>query len=148
MLYVAGSEGFQPLADPEVDGLRAFLAGGGLLVAEASGGSAEFTKGMQELATKVGANLVQVTKGHPLLSAQHMFSAPPPGGQDSGWLAADTEAGMVLSTFDYGAGWQGDLAKPDAPDARDRIRMAQEFGLNLVAFASARKRTRELSRIG
>ena len=77
-----------------------------------------------------------------------MFSAPPPGGQSSGALTADRENGILFSTYDYGAAWQGAVDKPDAPDARSRIRQAQEFGLNIAAAAANRRRTRELSRLG
>lgn len=148
LLYVAGSEAFQPLADAEVQGLREYLGRGGLLFAEASGGSEAFAKSFEELAGKLGAKLAKVTKGHPLLTAHHVFSGPPPGAQEKGVLTADVEAGVILSTYDYGGAWQGDLAKPDAADARDRIRQAQEFGLNVIAFAAHRLRTRELRKLG
>ena len=58
------------------------------------------------------------------------------------------DAGIVFSTYDYGAAWQGEVEKPDAPDARERIRQAQEFGLNVVAAAAGRRRARELARLG
>lgn len=148
LLYVAGRQGFQPLKDAEVEGLRQYLDGGGLLVAEAGQGSGDFASSFGELAGRIGAALKPVTPGSPLLTAHHVFSAPPPGGQGSGALTADLEAGVVFSTYDYGAAWQGEVDRPDAPDARSRIRQAQEFGLNLIAAAAHRRRTRELSRLG
>lgn len=148
LLYVAGRQGFQPLGEGEEEGLRKFLAGGGMLLGEAGQGSAEFAAGFQELAGRLGAKLKPIGRPHPLLSAHYVFSASPPGGRRQGELQADMDAGIVFSTYDYGAAWQGEVEEPDAPDARERIRQAQEFGLNIVAAAAARRRTRELSRIG
>ena len=148
LVYVAGRQGFQPFGDSEADGLKKFLADGGLLLAEAGQGNAEFAAGFQELAGKLGAKLKKLPKNDPLLSAHHVFSAPPPGGQNQGELLADMDAGIVFSTYDYGAAWQGEVEKPDAPDARERIRAAQEFGLNVVAAAAGRRRARELARLG
>ena len=146
LLYVAGKEGFQPLADVEVEGLRRFLGAGGMLWGEASEGSADFETSFQDLAGKLGAKLKPIGRGHPVLMAHNVFSAPPPGGQDKGTLTGDAETGVFFSTFDYGGAWQGDVARPDAPDAREHIRVAQEFGLNMVAFAARRRRLRELAR--
>lgn len=148
LLYVAGRQSFQPLKDAEVEGLRRFLDGGGLLLAEAGQGSAEFASGFEDLAGQLGARLKPVLQGHPLLTAHHVFSSPPPGGQNSGTLTADLDNGIVFSAYDYGAAWQGEVDKPDASDARARIRQAQEFGLNIVAAAARRRRMRELSRLG
>ncbi len=148
LLYVAGRQGFQPLKDAEIGGLHQYLDSGGLLLAEAGQGNAEFASAFGEMAGQLGAVLTPVTSGSPLLTSHHVFSAPPPGGQVSGTLTADMEAGVVFSTYDYGAAWQGEVDKPDAPDARSRIRQAQEFGLNLIAAAAHRRRRRELSRLG
>ena len=146
LLYVAGKEGFQALADAEIEGLRRFLASGGLLWGEASGGSEDFGTSFQDLAGKLGATLKPIGKAHPLLSAHHMFSAPPPGAQEKGAVTGDAEAGVFFSTFDYGGAWQGEVAKADASNARDHIRTAQEFGLNIIAYAANRRRLRELAR--
>jgi hypothetical protein len=148
VLYVAGQHGFQPLTDAEVDGLRRFLDGGGLLFGEAKGGSDDFGQGFQELAGKLGATLSAVGPGHPLLTAHHVFSAPPLGAQSRGSLSMDSEAGVLFGTYDYGAAWQGEIEAPDATAARERIRQAQEFGLNVLAFAARRRRLRELSALG
>jgi hypothetical protein len=148
LLYVAGAQGFQPLADAEMDGLRRFLEGGGLLLGEASGGSAEFAGSFRELAGRVGANLQPVGPGDPLLTAHHVFSAPPRGAQETGTLSVDDTCGVLFSTYDYGAACQGGLSDLNSPDARERIRQAQEFGLNIIAYAARRRRSRELSRLG
>ena len=148
LLYVAGCQGFQPLGDAEVEGLKQFLSGGGLLFGEAGQGNEEFSAGFQELAGKLGAKLKKVGKNDPLLTAHYVFSAPPPGARAEGDLLADLETGIVFSTYDYGAAWQGELDHPEGADARERIRAAQEFGLNIVAFAAGRRRAQELARLG
>ena len=147
LLYMAGGQGFQPFADADVDGLRRFLDHGGTLFAEASQGNKAFADSFQELAVQLGANLTEVTAGHPLLTAHHVFSAPPNGAHAHGKLLSDTAAGIVFGTCDYGAAWQGDIERPTAPDARDRIRLAQEFGMNILAFAAQCQRLKELSRL-
>jgi hypothetical protein len=148
LLYVAGSQAFQPLQDAEIEGLRRFLEAGGLIFGEARERSGDFSQGFQELASKLGARLQPVRKGNPVLSAHYMFSSPPLGAQVEGKLEADLEVGLLFSTFDYGGAWQGEIDTPDAANARDRIRTAQEFGLNIVAHAARRSRARELSRLG
>jgi hypothetical protein len=148
LLYVAGRQGFQPLGDAEVEGLKQFLAAGGLLFGEAGQGNEEFAGGFTELAGKLGAKLKKLPKNDPLLSAHYVFSSPPQGAQSAGSVTADMEAGVIFSTYDYGGAWQGELEKPDAPEAREHIRAAQEFGLNIVAAAARRRRVRELARLG
>ena len=148
LLYVAGRQGFQPLGDPEVEGLKQFLSGGGLLFGESGQGNEEFGSNFQELAGKLGAKLKKMGKNDPLLSSHYVFSAPPPGARAEGTVLADLETGIVFSTYDYGAAWQGELDSPDAPEAREVIRTAQEFGLNIIALAAGRRRSRELARLG
>jgi hypothetical protein len=147
ILYVAGGDEFQPLTDDQFEGLRRYLGDGGLLFGEASKGSDAFAKGFGEVAKKAGATMKKVAKDSPLLSAHYMFSSAPQGGND-GALTADLDAGVILSTYDYGAAWQGDVSKPDAADSRERIRAAQEFGLNVISFAAKRRRQLQLARMG
>ena len=120
--------------------LASFNAGG-TLFAEASKGDAGFAKGFAEVAKKVGATLKKVGKDSPLLTAHHMFPACPAGGLDKGEVQADLEKGVILSTNDYGAAWQGEV------DSRDKVRNAQEFGHNIIAFAARRRRLAELARM-
>lgn len=144
LLYVAGRTGWRPIPDPEVEGLSRYLSGGGLLVGEAGQGNPDFATDFQALATRLGANLQPVTKGHPLLTAHFIFASTPGGGHTGGTVLADTRAGIVLSTADYGGAWQGDVDRPADPDSRERIRESVEFGLNLVAYAANRRRVRTL----
>jgi len=147
LLYMAGTQGFQ-LSGEETDGLNRFLEDGGLLLAEASKGGTEFADAVRGLASHLGAGLKPVGAGHPLLTAHHVFPVPPPGGRRDGALEADTDVGIVLGTCDYGGAWQGAVDEPQAPDARERVRQATEFGLNVIAYAAQRQRRRALSRLG
>ncbi|HWA84375.1 MAG TPA: DUF4159 domain-containing protein [Fimbriimonadaceae bacterium] len=141
LLYVAACGEFQPLSDEQVTGLKKYLDAGGTLFAEASKGDAGFVKGFAEVAKKVGATPKKIAAGSPLLTAHHMFPTPPAGGQDKGEVQADLDKGVILSTFDYGAAWQGEV------DSRDKVRNAQEFGHNIIAFAAQRRRLAELARM-
>ncbi len=149
LLYMAGGAGMKiSLAAPQVQGLRRYLEDGGVLVGESSGGQNDFAMHFYALSRELGANLQPVEAGHPLLNAHCTFGKPPRGAADEGLLAADPAVGVVFSSFDYGGAWQGTVPSPDDPLARTRIRAAQEFGLNLVAYASARRRGMELARMG
>lgn len=147
LLYVAGAQGFgKSLSDDEQGNLKRYLDSGGLLFGEAAGGSEEFAKDFTALASALGASLKPVPAKHPLLTAHHVFSAPPPGGRADGKLAVDADAGILFSTLDYGAAWQGEIDGGDAATSRERIRQAQEFGLNLIAYAAGRRRRLALTR--
>lgn len=141
LLYVAAGGEFQPLSEDQVTGLKKYLDAGGTLLAEASKGDAGFSKGFADVAKKVGATLKKLDKNSPLLTAHHMFPSPPAGGQDKGEVTADRDKGVILSTFDYGAAWQGESA------SRDAVRNAQEFGHNIISFAARRRRLAELARL-
>jgi len=143
LLYIAGSKGFQPLSAQQVEGLQRFLARGGVLLGDACGGE-EFANMFKELAAQLGASLADMAAGHPLLKSHYVFSAAPVGAQDGKGFVIDAEGGVMLSSANYGGAWQGDISKPDAPDARERIRQAVEFGLNIIMHAAKRQRGKYL----
>lgn len=147
ILYVAGAGEFQPLAEAEIVGLRRFLDNGGLLVGEAKSADSGFEAGFKALSAALGAKLKAVEKNHALLTSHSVFSVPPAGARQDGALLADDETGVVFSSWDYGGAWNGDVELADRTAARECIRQSQEFGLNIIAYASSRKRRRELSRL-
>ncbi len=147
MLYVAGTEGFQPLTDAEITGLGDYLNAGGFLCGEACGGSAEFKSGFMDLAKRLGTKLAAVPDGHHLYTAHHVFSGAPVGAQTKGDLMIDESGSLLFSSYDYGGAWQGAIGKTDPAEARERIRGAQEFGLNILAFAAYRRRQFELEKM-
>lgn len=146
MLYVAGAGAMMDIGTEDVDGISRFLDSGGLLFAEASGGSRDFGASFEKLAGQLKSKPARVGKGHPLLSSHYVFSSPPSGARTQGDLVADLDRGIIFSSYDYGGAWQGELDRPDAENARERIRQSQEFGLNVVAHAAQRRRGRELAR--
>lgn len=147
MLYVAGTEGFQSLTDAEISGLGDYLNGGGFLFGEACGSSAEFKTDFAALAKKLGTKLAAVPDGHHLYTAHHVFAGAPVGAQTKGDLMIDESGSLLFSSYDYGGAWQGAIGKADPAEARERIRGAQEFGLNILAFATYRRRRFDLEKM-
>ena len=130
-------EDMNNLPDGDVQRLTAFLDGGGVVLAESCGGrlsQAETTVALAGLARALGRTGAPVAVGHPLLTAAHIFTAPPPGAVAGDVLEAD---GLVLSGADYACAWKG--CAPDRPLGREAIRTAQEWGANLLAYALARR---------
>ena len=145
LLYIAGRQAFQPFAQAEVDGLRAFLDRGGVLFGEALNEGEEFTQAFQELSRQLGANVQPLPAGHALLSAHYVFAEAPGGRHEPGALLLDDNAGVVFSACDYGGAWQGGVEGASSNASRTRIHQAQEWGLNIVAWASRRVRAKRLS---
>ncbi len=147
VLYFSGKEAFNDLSEEELGGLRSYLRRGGLLFGDASKGDKGFVKSFTSLAETLGAKLAPMKKDHPLLASNHRFAAAPIGGQEAGEILIDDAAGIMLSTFDYGGAWQGGAEDTKTMTSRERIRQAEEFGLNVVAHAAARFRQAEMERL-
>jgi len=143
LLYIAGSKGFQPLSAQQVEGLQRYLEHGGVLLGDACGGE-EFANMFKELATQLGAPPAEMAAGHPLLKSHYVFPAAPSGAQDGKGFFIDEAGSVLLSTANYGAAWQGEIPKPNASDARERVRQAVEFGLNIIVHAAKRLRAKYL----
>jgi len=143
LLYIAGSKGFQPLSAQQVEGLRRFLDHGGVLLGDACGGE-EFATMFKELSAQLDAPLTDMAAGHSLLKSHYVFSAAPAGALDGKGFFIDAAGSVMLSTANYGAAWQGDIPKAGATDARERIRQAVEFGLNIIVHAAKRQRGKYL----
>jgi hypothetical protein len=146
-LYVAGAGEFQSLADPQMEGLRRYLDAGGTLFGDAVGGAPSFASGFKRIAEKVGASLTRVDASSPVMRSHHLFAGAPIGAFAKGELLADLQRGVFLSTFDYGGAWQGQLKEDDPAAAREIVRNAQDFGLNIVLQAAQRQRRIELEKI-
>ncbi|HVA91722.1 MAG TPA: DUF4159 domain-containing protein [Chloroflexota bacterium] len=139
-LYFSGA-GAPRLTPREGAQLLAFLRGGGMLFAEPStqqetqqkeGG--RFVASFQRLLADLKHDLEPIGPEHPLFNARHVFAAPPEGlGGSAPILAKDN---VFLSPNDYGGCWQGGL--PGKPPAREVIRAATEFGVNIAWHAATR----------
>jgi hypothetical protein len=136
LIYLAG-QGRVEYADAEVGGLARMLGRGGVLFAEACAagpdgetGAREFALSFVELADRLGRQLADVQRGHPLLNSRHVFAALPAGGRER--VRVLEANGIVYSDVDYGCAWKGGRA--DAPLSRGGIRDALEFGVNVALF--------------
>ena len=124
------------LSDSEKKQLGAFLEGGGVLLVEACASKAggDAAKAMASVAQAVKRQPKPVGRDHPLLTARHIFSAPPPGAATGQLLEGD---GLVVSTADYACAWNGGL--PDKPLDRAVIRATVEFAENMLSYAQVRR---------
>jgi hypothetical protein len=138
LLYVTGNGRFEASAEQHA-ALSAFLQGGGVIMGEGcsdgeteSRGAKEFGLAFNQLAGQLKCKLETVQRGHPLLSAVHVF-AEVPRGAEAGMLL---EGGnMIYSGSDYGCAWQGGHSNQPLP--REAIRTCIEMGANIVAYARA-----------
>jgi len=137
LLYLTGTGKFEADSGQQA-ALAAFLQSGGAIVGEgcsegdesASRGAKEFGLAFNQLAGQLKRRLEVVKRGHPILSALHLFSAVPQG----------TENGMIMeggnivySGSDYGCAWQG--GRQNQPLSREIIRASFEMGDNFLAYA-------------
>ncbi len=138
MIYLTGNGHFE-LANEQQTALSNFLKSGRFIFGEAcaevqadaaSKGAKKFGIAFSQLANKLGCKLEVVQRGHPLLSAFHVFSEVPQGAEPAMLL----EGGhMVYSASDYGCAWQG--GHQAKPLLRDIIRGSFEIGANIITYA-------------
>jgi hypothetical protein len=121
--------------DNERKRLIAFLEGGGVLLADAPvTGAPEDQRMVAAVAQALGRKPKPVERNHPLLTARHVFSAPPAGAATAQLFE---DGGLVVSSADYCSTWNG--GAPDKPLDRAVIRSAVEFAENLLAYSLMRK---------
>lgn len=142
IIYLTGVSGFE-LTDEQNAALSDFLKSGGVIFGEgcaegqqgtASKGSKEFGLAFNQLASLLKCKLEIVARGHPLLSACHVFSEVPQGVEPAMLLAGGQ---MIYSGSDYGCAWQG--GHQDTPLSREIIRASFEMGMNIVTYACMMK---------
>ena len=142
LLYLTGNSPFE-LTTEQQAALSAFLQAGGVIFGEGcpegeteSKGAKEFGLAFNQLASQLKCKLEMVQRGHPLLSAVHVFSDVPQGAEPVMLL----EGGhMVYSGSDYGCAWQG--GHQGHPLSREIIRSSFEMGTNIVAYVQMIKAT-------
>ena len=137
LLYLTGKGKFE-IDSSQQGALAAFLQSGGTIVGEgcsegeegAARGAREFGLAFNQLAGQLKHRLEVIKRGHPVLSALHVFSAVPQGAE-SGMLM---EGGRIIySGSDYGCAWRG--GRENQPLSREVIRASFEMGENFIAFA-------------
>jgi hypothetical protein len=141
LVYLVGHNGFQ-LSTDEMNGLYAYLQGGGTVFAESCRRDAPAATAadhsFDDLFSSLGLKLENVATGHNLLIEPNLFAAPPAGYETDGLPIVRAGGGVVFSAADYGCLWQGERRSGAA--GRDAIRTAHEWGGNVLALAEARQR--------
>lgn len=138
MLYLTGRTSFRYNQEEE-QALRKFLDKGGLLFCEPcrsglpNGTPDEFSRSCIELASRLNRQPIQPRLGHPLLSANYLFSNPPAGIDPTGVVVEASR--MIIATSDYGCLWEGKGQERAEAPTREVLRAAQEFGSNILFYA-------------
>ncbi len=141
LIYLVGSGKLQ-LTEREGGNLKSYVQQGGTLLIEPCrreqpAANSPVLTSLSGLAGVLGDPLSDLVKGHPLLMNPHLFSVPPAGFEE-GDARVQVGGGVIFSTCDYGCLWQGDRRSRAA--SREEIRTAEEWGENLLAYASQRRR--------
>ena len=138
MIYLTGNSSFE-LTTEQQAALGEFIQTGGVIFGEScsggqgetqSKGAKEFGFAFNQLASQLKCKLEMVQRGHPLLSAVHIFSDVPQGAEPGMLLEGGS---MIYSGSDYACAWQG--GHQDQPLTRDIIRSSLEMGANIVGYA-------------
>jgi len=124
------------ISEAEGNLLSVYLDQGGVLLLEgcASAASPEAQKVIGAVSQAVRRKPQPVKRDHPLLTARHVFAAPPPGATAGQLFEGD---GLLVSTADYTCAWNGGLEKKAME--RAEIRTAVEFAENMMAYAHIRR---------
>lgn len=139
ILYLTGNTRFK-LTAKQQESLVNFIGAGRLVFGDGCAytavggdgrGAKEFGLAFNELAILVKCKLENVQRGHPLLSAAHMYSAPPQGA-DPGMILVG--GNIVYTTSDYGCAWQG--GREGQPLSREVIRNSIEITTNIITYGN------------
>jgi hypothetical protein len=136
LIYLVGQGKFE-LSSGQMNGLANYVKKGkGTLFIESNNTAAEST--FSDLLAGMDLEPGALPPGHRLLVEPYLFAAPPPGfetGEKAEVLVSD---GVILSSYNYGLLWQGEV-RGGVP-SREQIRTAMEWGGNIVAYAAARRK--------
>jgi hypothetical protein len=144
LLYLTGMGRFELTTEQQTT-LNNFVQSGGIIFGDCCSQAAKTdTKGPKEfglafnrLANLFNYKLGMVQRGHPLLSADYVFSEVPQG-CDPGLLL---EGGpIVYSGSDYGCAWEAGHA--DEPLSREVIRNSFEIWINIITYSRMSKTTK------
>jgi hypothetical protein len=144
LVYLVGQDAFQ-LSRDEMNALYAYIQEGGTVFVEScrqgiTEGAPPSDAAFSDLLASMGAQVEELSAGHPLLLAPFLFAEAPPGFETEGRSQILVGDGVIYSTFDYGCLWQGE--RRDRPASREEIRTAMEWGSNIMAYAADRRASR------
>jgi hypothetical protein len=131
LLYVTGNGSAKPSAT-QVKGIAEQLKRGAWLFADACGPGTELIEGLKG-ATK-GGNGEHDTENR-ALSSPFVFGQAPKGASTTQEITWSRNA--IISPRDFGCAWAG--RRGNQPLAREQIRNALEFGVNVAVCASERR---------
>lgn len=133
-LMISGHQSLS-LTEDDQRGIGRMLDRGGTVFTEVSRRpeqdrrGSQFAAGVGRLAHTLGRPLSTIARGHPLLTARHVFSVVPPGADGPGLFE---QGGLIYSEAGYGSAWSGGL--DTRPLDRSTIRDALDFGVNMVLY--------------
>jgi Domain of unknown function (DUF4159) len=140
-LFISGTSALT-LEPQETSLLKQFLETGGIFVTEVFPEDSSALESVQALAQNLDITLQslhQLPPKHPLKTQPFLFSALPSlYGQEIQILCG---GGMVVMIGELSSAWGANSA---LAMSRSDIRMAQEFGINILHFASKRRSLRQL----
>lgn len=142
IVYLVGSGPFE-LSRSQIKGLQGYIERGGTLFVESR--DLQAYAALVDVAAQIGVELAPVELGHPLLQEPYLFAEPPVGYDAlAGVPGLSAGGGVVLGARNYGRLWQAE--REAGVPSREEIRAATEWGVNLVAFALARRESAERRR--
>jgi hypothetical protein len=130
------------ISENDIDALKGYLDTGGTLLLEAVAGDSETLEVIQTIAQRLGLflrSLLELSEQHPLKTKPFLFSELPNAYEQEIQLLVD--GGLIVLVGELSASWgaSSQLAMP-----RSEIRTAQEFGINLLHYASRRRSLQQL----
>jgi len=144
MIYLVGRDQVQ-LTNDEMTALYGYWQDGGMIFYEGcratqSVGDPPADNTFIGLAHAFGQTLQPIESSHTLFSSPYLFAQPPVGFETQGSPNLRVAEGILMSTYDYGCLWRGE--RRGRPAQRAEIRDAQEWGANLLFWASAERKVR------
>jgi Domain of unknown function (DUF4159) len=142
LVIVVAQRAFQ-LSPEEHNTLQAYVEAGGTVLFESSQrdgtGKPTSEQSFIELANGFGVQIADASRtGHKILKSPNLFVALP-AGYDTGTPTLQAGGGVLISSGDYGALWQGE--RKSGPAMREEIRAAFELGENILHYAYQRQQT-------
>ncbi|MBN1190794.1 MAG: DUF4159 domain-containing protein [Dehalococcoidales bacterium] len=138
LLYLTGKGPFELTADQQ-SAMKEYLRSDGVIFGDGCSfsdggnetrGAREFGLAFNRWAGRLDCKLEMVTRDHPILTSDCMFSEVPAGCEPAILLEGGN---MICSSSDYGCAWTGGYK--DKPLSREVIRSAFEIAGNIIVYA-------------
>jgi len=133
LICLAGKGNFQIKA-AQLKGLKGYLERGGTLLMEYEDEGARSC--FMEFCKQAQVEPKSLPRIHPILIQPYLFLSPPAGNTSGEILAAE---GLLLSGQQYGKPWGAE--SDGQPQTREQIRSLVEWAVNILTYATERRRT-------